>query len=130
MSKKDLGKHKWRSNKILSQDDIPGLEHEAALLEFGQGLPRSEAESKAYKVYKDKFHKEGAAHHLRGLRAAQASGDVEEAHKHGVVYGLHMSELGHDPMDAVPPEIQKMTEGEDLKSQYRFKAHNADHFLI
>lgn len=123
-------KHQWKGKTILSQDHIPDLEYSAAIHEFEHGLPRSEAEEKAYHSYKTQLHQQGAAHHLRGLRAAQASGDIDEAHKHGVAYSLHMGELGHDPMDAVPDEIKKLSEGEGLKSQYKFKSHSADHFLI
>lgn len=127
MAKKDEI-HKWNDQFILDPDDIQSLEHEAALNEFEHGNERSEAEKKAYQSYKAKFHREGAAHHLRGLKAAQASGDIDEAHKHGVVYALHMEALGHDPMDAVPPEINELIK--DGKKQYKFKAHNADKFLI
>lgn len=130
MASKKIGNHKWQSRKILSQDDIPDLEHAAALHEFEHGLPRSEAEDKAYNEYKSKFHREGAAHHLRGLRAAQGSGDMEEAHKHGVAYSLHMEHLGHDPMDAVPADIKSLSEGEGIKPQYKFKSTAADHFLL
>jgi hypothetical protein len=121
---------KWHGRTILSQDHIPDLEHAAALNEFEHGFPREDAEEQAYKSYKDDHHKKGAAHHLRGLRAAQASGDIDEAHKHGVAYSLHMGELGHDAMDAVPDDIKALSEGEGLKPQYKFKSHNADHFLI
>lgn len=122
--------HKWAGRKILSQDHIPDLEHAAALYEFEQGFPRQNAEDLAYHDYKSKHHRDAAAHHLRGLRAAQASGDIDEAHKHGVAYSLHMTELGHDPMDQVPDEIKKLAEGEGLKAQYKFKAHNGDQFLL
>ena len=128
MADKKNAIHKWNENLILDPDDIQGLEHEAALNEFEHGHPRSDAEDLAYKAYKTKFHREGAAHHLRGLKAAQASGDIDEAHKHGVVYSLHMESLGHDPMDAVPPEIAELVK--DGKKQYKFKAHNSDRFLV
>ncbi len=122
--------HNWNKRPILSQDDIPDLEHASALYEFEQGIPREDSEGLAYAAYKAKHHKQGAAHHLRGLRAAQAAGDSDEAQKHGVAYALHLAELGHDPMDAVPDEIKALTEGDGLKTQYRFKAHGADHFLV
>lgn len=130
MSSNKQQKHRWKGQLILSQDHIPDLEYSAAIHEFEHGLPREEAEGEAYKSYKNKLHREGAAHHLRGLRAAQASGDIDEAHKHGVAYSLHMGELGHDPMDAVPDEIKKLAEGEGLKSQYKFKSNQADALLL
>jgi len=122
--------HNWNKRTILSQDDIPDLEHEAALYEFEQGLPREDSEALSYASYKAKHHRQGAAHHLRGMRAAQAAGDADEAQKHGVAYSLHMTELGHDPLDPVPDEIKKLAEGEGLKTHYKFKAHGADHFLV
>lgn len=122
--------HKWGGNFILNQDHIPDLEHAAALYEFEHGFPREEAEKKAYGDYTSKHHREGAAHHLRGLRGAQASGDIDEAHKHGVLYSLHMSQLGHDPMDAVPPEIKELAEKDGKKTHYKFKSNASDAFLL
>lgn len=127
---KQKSDHKWQNRRILDQGHIPDLEQGAALYEFEQGLPRDDSEDLAYADYKAKHHRAAAAHHLRGLRAAQASGDIDEAHKHGVAYSLHMGELGHDPMDQVPDEIKKLAEGEGLKSHYKFKSHSADSFLL
>lgn len=123
-------KHSWNKKPIVSQDHIGDLERDAALNEFEHGLPREEAEEQAYRSYKNKHHSEGAAHHLRGLKAAQEAGDIDEAHKHGVAYSLHMNELGHDPMDAVPEDIKKLAESEDKPKVYKFKAHKADAFLV
>lgn len=122
--------HKWNNNPIVSQDHIPDLERDAALNEFEHGLPREEAEEKAYKEYKTKHHSSAAAHHLRGLKAAQEAGDIDEAHKHGVLYSIHMEHLGHDPMDKVPDEIQKLASDEGKPKMYRFKSHTADKILL
>lgn len=123
-------KHQWSKRPIISQDHIADLERDSAINEFEHGMDRESAENGAYQAYRKKHHSEGAAHHLRGLRAAQEAGDIEEAHKHGVAYALHMGELGHDPMDAVPEDIKKIAEGETKPKVYKFKSHKSDHFLV
>lgn len=121
--------HRWYSRPILSQDHIEGLEHAAAIHEFEHGLPRSIAEEKAYHQYKMEHHRSGAAHHLVGLKAAQAAGDMDEAQKHGVAYGMHMEAMGADPTDPVPPEVEKLAQ-ESSPKVYRFKSHKSDGFLV
>jgi hypothetical protein len=123
-------KHSWYNRPILSQDHIPELERSAALLEFGHGMHREDAEKHAYANYKVQHHQHAAAHHLRGLKAAQAAGDIEEAQKHGVAYSLHMENLGHDPMEAVPPNIRALAEAEDKPKAYKFKSHAGDALIL
>lgn len=125
-----MPKHEWSKRPIINQDHIADLERDSALNEFEQGMPREDAEDQAYRAYRKKHHSEGAAHHLRGLKAAQEAGDIEEAHKHGVMYAHHLGELGHDPMEAVPEDIKKLAEGEGKPKVYKFKSHKADQFLI
>lgn len=105
-------------------------EHRAALKEFEDGLPREHAEKEAYEGYLKEHHQSAAAHHLRGMRAAQASGDLDEAKLHGEAYHHHMTKLGHDSMDQVPDEIKALTEDEGKTRHYKFKAHPADKLLI
>jgi hypothetical protein len=123
-------KHHWYKRPIITQDHIPDLERDAALNEFEQGLPREDAEENAYQAYRRKHHIEGAAHHLRGLKAAQEAGDLDECKKHGVAYSMHLGHLGHDPMDAVPDEVKKLVDGETKPKVYKFKSHKSDHFLV
>jgi len=123
-------KHKWNDKPIHSQDAIPELEREAALKEFGDGHSREEAERLAYKAYKDKHHTDGAAFHLRGLKAAQSAGDVDEAKKHGSAYAMHLSALGLDSMDEVPDTVKKLAESDGKPTVHKFKSHPADHFLL
>lgn len=120
----------WRGRKLVSPQHVADLEHRAALKEFEGGLPRGQAEEEAHRDYSREHHLQAAAHHLRGLRGAQGAGDIEEARKHGMAYSLHLNALGHDEFDAVPPEIQALTEAPDRKSQGRFKAHAADRLLL
>jgi hypothetical protein len=119
----------WYKNPILKDSDYDALETAAALKEFGEGTPRSQAEKEAYKEYKRNQHLQASAHHLRGMRMAQAGGDLDEAAMHGEAYSHHMDALGLDPIDQVPDEVKALLEAEDKPRQYRFKAHGADAFL-
>ena len=130
MPEKKQENHKWYNRAIVSQDDIPDLEHGAALYEFEHGHKREDAEEKSYQDYKRKTHSAAAAHHLRGLKAAQEAGDLDECEKHGVAYSLHMQHLGHDSMDKVPEDIQKLVDDEKKPNVYKFKSHKADHLLM
>jgi hypothetical protein len=96
--------------------------------EFGDGLPREEAEEAAYKEYSDNLHRVGAAFHLRGMKAAQAAGDLDEARLHGDAYKAHMDSLGHDTMDQVPPEIANLADSK-VDKVYKFKPHLSDSLL-
>jgi hypothetical protein len=115
---------------ILSEPHKDELERDAALLEFEHGLPREQAEKQAYDSYSKKHHQAGAAHHLMGLRAAQANNDLEEAKKHGIAYGFHLNALGLDPLDQVPDEINELINEDGRKSHYKFKAHPSDKFFL
>lgn len=121
---------KWENRPIVRDTDADKLEHRAALLEFGDGIPRHQAEEQAHSEYIAQVHREAAAHHLRGLRAAQASGDHAEARKHGESYHHHMTRLGHDSMDQVPDDIKELVEDEEKSTHYKFKAHAADKLLF
>jgi hypothetical protein len=105
------------------------LEYDSAIKEFGEGHERPEAERRAYEDYRKKVHSEAAAHHLRGMRAAQASFDMPEAERHGMAYAAHLRALGHEPIDKVPPEVEAYLQQEEVKPQYKFKAHPADSLL-
>lgn len=122
-------KKTWMGRTISRDTDADDLETRAALLEFGEGVPRSQAEDQAHREYLREQHRGAAAHHLRGLRAAQASGDLEEGRKHGEAYHQHLSRLGHDSMDQVPDEVKELVEDEERHTHYRFKAHGADRLL-
>lgn len=115
--------------RIVRDSDSDRLEEAAAMLEFGDGVPRSQAEDRAHQTYTLDEHRKAAAHHLRGLRAAQAAGDLQEAHHHGEAYHRHMGRLGHDSMDQVPEDVKKLVEAEDKGTHYKFKAHAADKLL-
>lgn len=114
----------------MSAQHVPDLERRSAVHEFENGMPREQAEEQAHRDYSREHHLQAAAHHLRGLRSAQGSGDVEEARKHGVAYAMHLNSLGFDEFDQVPQEIQALVDAPDRKSHSKFKAHQADRLLL
>lgn len=118
----------WNGKPILHPDHAHDLEFRSAILEFGHKLPRATAEEYAHQEYKKNHHIQAAAHHLRGMKAAQGSGDSEEAHKHGLMYSEHMKSAGLDPMGPVPKEIQEHEQNNNR--HYKFKAHRADLFVL
>lgn len=120
----------WQGKRIVHDSHAADLEHRAALHEFEGGHPRQEAERLAYDEYRREHHRQAAAHHLRGMRAAQGSGDMDESRKHGIAYGLHLKALGLDPMDEVPADIRALIDGEDRQPQYKFKTHKGDALLL
>lgn len=119
----------WLGKPIVSEDDKPDLEQRAAINEFGHKMPRHEAEAKAHEEYVREKRMDAAAHHLAGMRAAQGSGEMQEARKHGALYEMHMQALGLDHMGPVPAEIQARIGKTDQKV-YKFKAHKGDLFAL
>ena len=126
-NKKDI---RWMNKRILHPNDADQLDTDSAVNEFEHGLPREEAEARAYSDYTKHHHSAAAASHLRGLRSAEAAGDLDEARKHHIAYSLHMSKLGYDPLEQVPDEIKNLTEADDKKTHYKFKAAPGDALLL
>lgn len=124
---KDLA---WQGRAIAEKDHANDLDREAAMHEFGNKLPRGEAEEKAYGDYRKDQHARAAAHHLQGMKAAQASGNMDEARKHGILYDQHMKGLGHESsIGHVPSSVSRYV-AEDDKGPYKFKAHSGDRFVL
>jgi hypothetical protein len=73
---------------------------------------------------------EAAAHHLSGIKAAHAIGDLNTAQKHGAMYALHLKSLELNPMDAVPPEVMAKLNSPNRPATTRFKAHAGDAFAV
>lgn len=120
----------WQGRTILDPDHAHELDREAAVHEFGGKYPRHEAEARAYSLYRKKQLAIGAAHHLKGARAAQAVGDMDEAQKHGTLYTLHLKELGHESIGPIPEEVRHHLDKTDGEKHYKFKVHPADAFLL
>ena len=118
----------WNGRKVAKESHIPDLEAKAAQLEFKNRMSKEDAEQRTHHTYKQEQHRLSAAHHLAGLKAAQAAGSHEEGHKHGILYAEHLKQLGLDPMGPVPDEIKSLVEKQD--KFYRFKSHQGDNFLL
>lgn len=122
---------KWLDRYLVSHPDhVNELEQKAALHEFDSKMPRHLAEEKAYGDYRKEQHGRAAAHHLRGLKAAQGSGDTEEARKHGAMYELHAKQLGFDPWGEAPAELNQYMHEEKPEPAHRFKAHRGDLLVL
>lgn len=109
-----------------------GLDESAALYEFRDGMPRHVAEEKAYRDYNNNHHLSAAAHHLQGMKAAQALGQTEEGKRHGLMYALHLRSLGMDPNGDIPKEVHAHVRSQhsEGKADYKFKPHGADKLLL
>src|SRR5688572_17566757 len=79
----------WLSRPIVHDDHVRDLEHDAAINEFGHKMARPDAEEHAYQSYLKKQRTEAAIHHLKGIKAAAAAGDMEAARKHNLMYDIH-----------------------------------------
>ncbi len=125
-----IDKTLWNGRTVVSNQHIPKLEQDSALNEFAHNMPRAEAEEKAYSDYRRGEHQRAAAHHLRGIKSSQGSGDRNEALKHSSLYQLHMEKLGLDPWKETPPEIQLHMNDENKPSVYKFKATPGDALVL
>jgi hypothetical protein len=121
---------KWKDKYPISDaDHVDYLDTLAAIKEFGDKLPRHEAEEKAYEEYKKDRHLESAAHHFNGMKSAHAVGDMDTAHKHGVMFALAMKAMGKNPHDELPPEVENKAKYE-LTGITKFKPHKSDLFTL
>lgn len=117
----------WLGRTILHPSHHEELEQNAAVNEFGLKMPRKEAEAAAYADYEKRQRTQAAAHHLAGMKAAHAAGDMEAARKHGMMYQLHVKALGHEPVGPTAPAIAALLQGQKV---YRFKPHKGDTFAV
>lgn len=121
----------WLGRPILDAAHGNDLEQRAAIHEFGPNrLPRHAAEEQAHKEYVREQRLTAAAHHLNGMKAAQAVGDMESARQHGMMYELHTKACGLDPMAPPSHEVTSKLRGETPPKVYRFKAHNGDLYAL
>ncbi len=129
-----LGKaegQQWQGRPILQSSHAHDLDTQAAIYEFKHGLSRQDAEARAHDEYRLQTHTQAAAHHLRGVRAAQALGDQKAARKHGLLYNLHIRALGADPLGSVPDAVHRLTlDVERPNPGYRFQVHAGDRFVL
>ena len=122
---------RWLGRPIVDPHHANVLERNAAAHEFLHGHRREDAERKAHEDYLKEFHEKAAGHHLQGMKIAQAAGEPNHAHKHRLLYDLHMKALNLDPMAAVPAQIQAHAEQNPGRATfYKFHPHKGDLFLF
>lgn len=114
----------WKGRDILDPKHAEELDRSSAELEFGENLPRHQAEEKAYGNYRRARYLEGAAHHWKGFTAASAVGDPS-SREHKLMYDVYMRALGHNPAEAPPPEVKRLVPEADTR-RAKFVAHAAD----
>ena len=114
----------WHGRDILDPKQAEELDRSAAELEFGENLPRHQAEEKAYANYRRARYLEGAAHHWKGFTAASAVGDPSSK-EHKLMYDVYMRALGHNPAEAPPPEVKRLVP-EANPRRAKFVPHEAD----
>ena len=121
--------NKWLDKQVLHPDHVHELEKRAASLEFEEHIPRKAAETQAYREYRHDNHRKSSAHHLRGMKAAQAAGDGKAAAKHGAMFEQHMKALGHEPWSELPADVAKHMKTPE-EEVHRFRAHQGDRFIV
>jgi hypothetical protein len=120
---------KWRNTyETLKPEDHDQLEANAAIKEFRGGLPKEQAEDRAYGDYLDDKARDACAFHYLGMRASVAAQHEPATKRHGEAYSLAMKHLGLNPLDAPPKEILDRIKDSD-NGPYSFKAHAADSFF-
>src|ERR1035437_4540487 len=118
---------KWLDRHLVtSPDHTNDVDQKAALHEFDGKMPRHLAEEKAYSDYRREQHLHGAANHLRGLKAAQASGDREDARRHSAMLEAHAKKVGFDPYTDTPSELNQYMHEDTPEAVHKFKAHRSD----
>ena len=119
----------WMGKPILHPSHKDELEMAAAVNEFGKKMPRSQAEQAAYGDYVKKNRISAAAHHLSGMKAANATGDLESARKHGIMYNLHSKALGHEAVGPIHSDVAAHLNDNPSKV-YKFKSHKGDLYAL
>lgn len=119
----------WKNRVILDESHAGDLESRAAIHQFTNKMDSEAADEAAHSDYKKDHHRQAAAKHFVGMKAARASADNEESRKHFIMFNLHMKALGLNPNAALPSEIE--THITNTKEPfYRFSPHKADAFLF
>ncbi len=120
----------WQGHPVRDEAHQRELDLKAAIFQFHHGLDRAAAEQRVKHEDRVERHQKAAAHHLDGMRAANAVGNHEDAQQHHGLYTLHVKALGHDPATAVHPDVSKWQGKNAEKHAYTFKGHGDDQFLV
>jgi hypothetical protein len=120
---------KWLGRHIIQDPtDIDRLDAASSVHEFRGGLPKEQAEDRAYGDYLDDKARDACAFHYLGMRASVAAQHEPATKRHGEAYSLAMKHLGLNPLDAPPKEILDRVK-DASKGPYSFKPHSADSFF-
>lgn len=120
----------WRGRLIMDPSHAPELEAAAAVHELGEGLPRHEAEERAHEGYLRSHMTRAAAHHLAGIRAAHAVGNVQDGAEHGMFYRLLAHTMGFSPEGEPPAEVAALARDPERTPTYKHKPHAADAVVL
>jgi len=127
--KSTKGPHKWMDKYVLvDKDDSASLDRDSAVGEFHNKLPREVAEKEAYHKYTQKVHQDGAIHHLKGMKAAEATGNKEAKESHGLKLYLHLKALGGDQTE-LASKIKALADEDTSTGTYKFQSHSGDDLL-
>jgi hypothetical protein len=138
-------RHTWQGRSIYDPKHAHDLEMDSALNEFQNGLPRQEAEQKAYDTYQLDHLFRNAAHHRAGYNIAQA---IEYPQKRLEAMALHdkgyraalngLKKLGerlnpgkpnpydYNPAGPIPPLVKQHMAAPTGSNHYKFKPHPGD----
>lgn len=120
----------WQGHPVEDEEHHRNLDLKAAVLQFHHGLDRLTAEKQVKHDDRVERHQKAAAHHIDGMRAANAVGNHEDAEQHHAMYSLHLRALGLNPSEAVPSEVERWRGDKDKKHAYTFRGHPDDQFLV
>lgn len=147
--KKPTVMNTWQGRTIYDPKHTHDLNQMAAIKEFGQELnpktqkpyTREEAEEAAYNHYRGEHLRRHAAHHVAGMKMAQAAGDMQSLYEHKLLYNEALKHLQQahvegggqgEPYSAngpVPPDVA-MYVSPNYSSLYKFKSHPADDLVL
>jgi hypothetical protein len=138
-------RHTWQGRDIYDPKHAHDLEQTAALNEFQHGMPRKEAEQKAFDTYKLDHLFRNAAHHRAGYNIAQA---IEYTPKRLAAMAQHdkgyrgalagLKKLGEqlhpgqpnpydfNPAGPIPPMVKQHMAAPTGANHYTYKPHPGD----
>lgn len=122
---------KWKGRYPIMDTAHEGeLETMASINQHHYGMEPSKAEEKAWNDYRREQLVEAAAHHLTGMKASHAAGNMEASRKHALMYGLALRQLGHKDLATPPDEVLKASKNTPSEEIGKFKAHKADAYSL
>lgn len=122
---------KWKGKyPVMDTAHFDDLKMRSALNQHIHRMQPAEADEKAYTDYKHDQIVAAAAHHLTGMAASHAAGNMEAAQKHGMMYGLALHQLGHKDLVSPPDEVKDHAKNTPSSNIGNFRAHRGDAFSL